>query len=59
MRSLFLAPPKKADFLLSERLRHRDARVLFKRGLLPPKAADCAAAPPLKGQDDVEIEIKS
>jgi len=59
MRSLLLAPPKKADFPLSERRRHREARVLFKRGLLPPKAADCATAPPLKGEDDVEIEIKS
>ena len=59
MRSLLLALPKKADFLPSERLRHRDARVLFKRGLLPPKAADCASAMPLKGEDDVEIEIKS
>jgi len=59
MRPPLLAPLKKADFLLSERLRHRDARVLFKRGLLPPKAADCAAAAPLKGEDDVEIEIKS
>ena len=59
MRSLLLAPPKKADFPLSERRRHREARVLFKRGLLPPKAADCATATPLKGEDDVEIEIKS
>ena len=59
MRPPLLAPSKKADFPPSERLRHRDARVLFKRGLLPPKAADCASAPPLKGEDDVEIEIKS
>ena len=59
MRWLILALQKKADFPPSERLRHRDARVRFKRGLLPPKAADCASAPPLKGQTDVEIVIKS
>jgi hypothetical protein len=34
---------------------------LAERGLLPPEAADCATAWPLKGEDrnDVKIEIKS
>ncbi len=61
MRSLLLAPPKKADFPLSERRRHRQARVLFKRGLLPPKAADCAtpSAPHAGDPIDVKSKIKS
>ena len=52
---------KKTDFPPSERLRHRDARVLFKRGLLPPKAADCATPSASQAGDpiDVEFTIKS
>ena len=61
MRSPLLAASEKADFLPSERLRHRDARVLFKRGLLPPKAADCAtpSAPHAGDPIDVKFKIKS
>jgi hypothetical protein len=55
MRSLLLAPPKKADFFPSERRRHREARVLLKRGLLPPKAADCASTPNMF--DSLEVKV--
>ena len=61
VRPTLLASPKNADFFPSERRRHREARVLLKRGLLPPKAADCAtpSAPHTGDPIDVKFKIKS